>query len=121
MAKAQEARAELLNLLYARHLAGTINWVERDKKGSYEAEVGPYTIHLDRELVNRRAKYTIWVFDGESDLVDRIDMDTMMELKPEATDVSSFYMLISSIVSDLQQKKIAVKLSGVIEALKQGG
>jgi hypothetical protein len=119
MDKAQEARAVLLNLLYARHVLGLIDWKERDKKGSYETEIGPYNFHLDRELVNSRFKYMVWVFEREGELVDRIDMDSMTETKPESSDHTSFYSVLVSIVSDLQQKKIADKLSGVIEALKQ--
>ena len=118
MANLKETQAEILDVLLQKHKSGKLMWKARPNEDSFDTDVPPFSIHVDRKTVAGVVSFKVWVFNVSSEVVDSFDTKTLADLLPRDKQFENYTKLASYIYRSIQNSLTVSALTPVLEKLK---
>lgn len=118
MSELEGTRAEILDELLSKHLAGKLTWQPRIGENSYETSIGDFVFHIDRKSVGTKIVYRIWVFDSSGEDLDNFDVSSISNYIPDDTNFETYFKIAQFLYKNVKENFANQRLVPALDKLR---
>ncbi len=118
MSDLELTRAEVLDQLWEKQVAGQVVWVQRSNENSYEASVGEFSFHIDRKSIASKVTYQVWVFDALGEIIDNFNPAFIANHVPDVLEFEDYNKLTQKLYKNVKESLTLERLAPALERLK---